>query len=75
MTKLWCSKECMNQDWELAHKLNCTGEADQRKVKAGKKERTEASLELQERMFAETSRVETAKNQAFLKEVRAACMQ
>ena len=75
MTKLWCSKECMNQDWELAHKLNCTGEADQRKVKAGKKERTEASLELQERMFAESSRVETGKKQAFLKEVRAACMQ
>ena len=72
---MWCSKECEKQDWELAHKLNCTAEADQRKVKAGKKGRTEAGVELQEHMFAETSRMETAKNQAFLKEVKAACMQ
>lgn len=75
MTKLWCSKGCEEQDWELGHKENCTKEADQRKVKAGMVERREAGVQLQELMFAETSGKETAKNQAFLNEVKAACMQ
>lgn len=73
LTKLWCSKECRDQDWELAHKLNCTEEANQRKVKAGKKEWVDAGVERQRYMFEVTSRMETVKNQAFLKEVRAAC--
>ena len=47
LTKLWCSKECLKQDWEIAHKDTCTEQPDKRKVKAGKKKRTVAGVKMQ----------------------------
>ena len=64
----------MTQDWELVHMKICREEADQRKVKGGRKEREQTGLELQGRWFAEeASSTSSAKKKAFLKEVVAAC--
>ena len=59
---------------EVAHKLNCTEEADKRKVKAARKEREEAGVKSQKNSlsgvvkFAEENNTDTR----FVKEVIAA---
>ena len=59
---------------EAAHKLNCTDEAEEHKVKAARKEREEAGVKLQENAltgvvkFAEENNADTS----FAKEVIAA---
>ena len=71
LTKIYCSKECMKQDWELVHMKICREGADQRKVKDGKKGRTQAGEQLQGHMFSDTMSI--AKNKHFVKEVVEAC--
>ena len=80
LTKIYCGKHCLTEDWELVHMKICKEEAnqrkeeaDQRKVKDGRRERNQAGAELQDRMFAESSSMSCAKNKAFLKEVEVAC--
>ena len=73
LTKIYCGKHCLTEDWELVHMKICKDEADQRKVKDGRRERNQAGAELQDRMFAESSSMSCAKNKAFLKEVEVAC--
>ena len=80
LSKIYCGKDCLTEDWELVHMKICKEEAnqrkeetDQRKVKDGRRERNQAGAELQDRMFAESSSMSCAKNKAFLKEVEVAC--
>ena len=85
LTKLWCSRECLSKDWEMAHKVTCNEQPDKRKVKADKKERTEAGGTLQRRIFKKESLhlAEKAaasgrlgqgrRNQVLVEEVAAAC--
>ena len=77
LTKLWCSKECLKQDWEIAHKDTCTEEPDKRKVKAGKKKRTVAGVKMQKSYFKESADVALANGRpnavSFINEVAAAC--
>ena len=75
----------MSQDWEIAHKATCTEEPDKRKVKADRKERTEAGVTLQRKIFEGEKLVLAQKavasgrlgqgwrNQVLLEEVVAAC--
>merc|ERR1719234_403161 len=70
LTKMWCSKECQLEDWELVHKQICTVEADQRKVKACKEDRNEAGAKMREDLFQNSlknSRSEVG--QAYIKQV------
>jgi len=39
LTKVYCSKQCMDLDWSLIHKEICKKEQDGRKVKGGSQER------------------------------------
>ena len=67
----------MKQDWEIVHKETCTEEPDKRKVKAGKKKRTEAGMKQQKCYLKESTNValENRRSRAasVLKEVAAAC--
>ena len=67
----------MKQDWEIAHKETCTEEPDKRKVKAGKKKRTEAGMKQQKSYLKESTNVALANRRSraasVLKEVTAAC--
>ena len=67
----------MKQDWELVHKETCTEEPDKRKVKAGKKKRTEAGMKQQKSYLKESTNVALANRRSraasVLKEVTAAC--
>ena len=67
----------MKRDWELVHKETCTEEPDKRKVKAGKKKRTEAGMKQQKSYLKESTNVALANRcsraASVLKEVAAAC--
>ena len=67
----------MKRDWELVHKETCTEEPDKRKVKAGKKKRTEAGMKQQKKYLKESTNVALANRRSraasVLKEVAAAC--
>ena len=67
----------MKRDWELVHKETCTEEPDKRKVKAGKKKRTEAGMKQQKKYLKESTNVALANRRSraasVLKEVTAAC--
>ena len=67
----------MKQDWEIVHKETCTEEPDKRKVKAGKKKRTEAGMKQQKKYLKESTNVALANRRSraasVLKEVTAAC--
>ena len=67
----------MKQDWEIVHKETCTEEPDKRKVKAGKKKRTEAGMKQQKSYLKESTNMALANRRSraasVLKEVTAAC--
>ena len=67
----------MKQDWEIVHKETCTEEPDKRKVKAGKKKRTEVGMKQQKSYLKESTNVALANRRSraasVLKEVTAAC--
>ena len=67
----------MKQDWEIVHKETCTEEPDKRKVKAGKKKRTEEGMKQQKSYLKESTNVALANRRSraasVLKEVTAAC--
>ena len=41
LTKVYCNKECQQQDWILVHSQVCKGKGDPRKLKGKRKEREE----------------------------------
>ena len=67
----------MKRDWDIVHKETCTEEPDKRKVKAGKKKRTEAGMKQQKKYLKESTNVALANRRSraasVLKEVAAAC--
>jgi len=46
LTKVYCSEQCRDQDWNIIHKDICKKEQDLRKIKGGAKERRKDGKEL-----------------------------